>query len=259
MENETRLAKDQHRNPDYQKIINKLGYSNKELKSAQFKNGIYRLVLKELSNNIVDILRKDKNTTELSIPLNNGVKFDVYTSSIKTSLRKMLSKIVQKDPDLKNEIKETIKIRCSENGIDPNNIAFDKRITEKFKVAPMPKIHKPVAPQPVITPPKVEEQKPQKKVPMESLRVVKTKESPFVHTTYVPSHKLLSTLDEYIDYNPDKVIPFIYENMNAIRLLFPELIRKNRPLADKFLNENVTSFPELQDIYNNSLNIKRSI
>lgn len=259
MENETRVAKDQHRNPDYQKIVNKLGYSDKELKSAQFKNGIYRLVLKELSNNIVDILRKDNNTTELSIPLNNGVKFDVYTSYIKSSLRKMLSKIVQKDPDLKNEIKETIKIRCSENGIDPNNIAFDKRITEKFKVAPMPKVHKPVEVEPVITHPKVEEQKPQKKVPMESLRVVKTKESPFVHTTYVPSRKLLSTLDEYIDYNPDKVIPFIYENMNAIRLLFPELIRKNRPLADKFLNENVTSFPELQDIYNNSLHFKRSI
>jgi hypothetical protein len=47
--------------------------------------------------------------------------------------------------------------------------------------------------------------------------------------------------------------------MNAIRLLFPEWIRKNRPLADKFLDENVASFPELQDIYNNSLNIKRSI
>jgi hypothetical protein len=47
--------------------------------------------------------------------------------------------------------------------------------------------------------------------------------------------------------------------MNAIRLLFPELIRKNRQLADEFLEKNVASFPELQDIYNNSLNIKRSI
>ena len=258
IENETKVAKSQHREPDYQKIYDKLGYSEKDLKNPQFKNNIYQLVLKNIPNILVDILRRDTNQMELAVPLNNDKKYEIYTSKIKAAVRGMVSKINQKDPEFKELLVETIKKRCSENGIDPNNIAFDKRITEKFKVTTMPKVHKPVIEEPVVPTPK-EQDKKQKIVPMESQKVVKTKVSPFVHTTYVPSHKLLSTLTELLDYNPEKVIPFIYENMNAIRLLFPELIRKNKAMAEEFLNENISSYPELQDIYNNTLYIKRSI
>ena len=56
-----------------------------------------------------------------------------------------------------------------------------------------------------------------------------------------------------VDYYPDKLLEFMYDNMNAIRILLPELVKINKKAAEQFVSANVNKHPELKAIFENAL------
>ena len=251
VENEEKNAASKKEAPNYKKIYEDLGYTGNDLKNIKFKNYIYQHLLASLKNNLVDFLKAKKSETVITIPLKNGKAYQVTANKIQSATKRIVPTINKKDPDFKNQVKEAIKTKLDEVGVDINNIAFDKYIVEKFKTTSMPNIHKPKFKESTTVEPV--NIKPQKVVAIESQRVIQAKESPLVHTTYVPSHRLIDELNSLLDYNSDKVIEFLYNNMIAIRLLLPIVIRKNKEIADEFYDANIKAHPELQNIYEQSL------
>ena len=259
---ETKLAKKENRPYDKKVVIENLGYSEEDLNDPKFKNYLYQIILRNLSEDFIKILNKESNESEIEIDLRHKKKYVIQTNKIKYIIESIAPMINKKDPEFKERVKNAIMRKFEEVGIDSKNIAFDKDVVEKFKSTPTPEIHKPIVKnveKPIEKPMRKTEQKPMKVVAVESTSVMKLKESPFLHTTYIPSQKLVGKLEELLDYEPDKVLPFIYENMNAIRLLFPVLIRKNKELADQFIDSNINDYPELQNIYDEALKRIREI
>ena len=84
---------------------------------------------------------------------------------------------------------------------------------------------------------------------IEPKKVVTVKQSKLLHTTYIPSENLISKIDELLDYNPQKVIPFLYDHSDAIRVLLPVVIKKNKEIAQQFYDANIEKHPEIQAIY----------
>jgi len=251
IENEEKLALQKHTKPNYQKVYADMGIAGDDLKNIRFKNYIYQHVLSVLKNDLINILRKDTSDVEIIIPLKNDKKYELTTAKIKSSVKLVTPRIVKKDASFKDRVKENIKTKLDEVGVDPNNIAFDKQMVDKLRTTPMPELHKPVVKIPTVK--EETEDKPQKAVPIEPQKVVQAKTSSFVHTTYVPSHKLIDNLNELLDYNPDRVIEFLYNNMAAIRLLLPIVVRKNKEIATQFYDANINNYPELESIYNKSI------
>jgi len=224
--------------------LDMLGVKLIDLESIEFKNYVYKKVILNMEDRIISYCENPNYEFEIDVPVRNGksIKFNQY-DMVKT-FRTISPKIRDNDPEFTNKVKENIIEESKKVGIDKNKYCFDvKRVYELSNNKSISKIDIPSKQTPTIQDNQIKKAK-----VVEPIKVV-NKRDMVIHTNYVPSQYLLGRLQELLDYNPDMVIPYLYKNMNGIRVLLPYLVENNSELADKFVDEAVYKYPEIQSIY----------
>lgn len=207
-------------------------YPNELLDSKELRTYIFNTIIQNMPGIIKDSLDKNKSLVDLRIKIPKYKEFKLDYYNIARIILAQASFIGNIDNSFIESVQKNLINKCDKYGIDKNKFSFDTSMTIKFKSTQS--IKKPVEKQ---------ETKPQKAIAFR----------PLIQTTYVPSHQLLEKLHEMVDYYPDKLLEFMYDNMNAIRILLPELVKINKKAAEQFVSANVNKHPELKAIFENAL------
>lgn len=207
-------------------------YPNELLDSKEIRTYIFNTIIQNMPGIIKDSLDKNKSLVDLRIKLPKYKEFKLDYYNIARIILAQASFIGHIDNSFIESVQNNLINKCDKYGIDKNKFSFDTSMTIKFKST-----------QSIKNPVEKQETKPQKAIAFR----------PLIQTTYVPSHQLLEKLHEMVDYYPDKLLEFMYDNMNAIRILLPELVKINKKAAEQFVSANVNKNPELKAIYENAL------
>lgn len=207
-------------------------YPNELLDSKEIRTYIFNTIIQNIPGIIKDSLDKNKSLVDLRIKIPKYKEFKLDYYNIARIILAQASFIGHIDNSFIESVQNNLINKCDKYGIDKNKFSFDTSMTIKFKST-----------QSIKNPVEKQETKPQKAIAFR----------PLIQTTYVPSHQLLEKLHEMVDYYPDKLLEFMYDNMNAIRILLPELVKINKKAAEQFVSANVNKHPELKAIYENAL------
>lgn len=207
-------------------------YPNELLDSKEIRTYIFNTIIQNMPGIIKDSLDKNKSLVDLRIKIPKYKEFKLDYYNIARIILAQASFIGHIDNSFIESVQNNLINKCDKYGIDKNKFSFDTSMTIKFKST-----------QSIKNPVEKQETKPQKAIAFR----------PLIQTTYVPSHQLLEKLHEMVDYYPDKLLEFMYDNMNAIRILLPELVKINKKAAEQFVSANVNKHPELKAIYENAL------
>lgn len=207
-------------------------YPNELLDSKELRTYIFNTIIQNMPGIIKDSLDKNKSLVDLRIKIPKYKEFKLDYYNIARIILAQASFIGHIDNSFIESVQNNLINKCDKYGIDKNKFSFDTSMTIKFKST-----------QSIKNPVEKQETKPQKAIAFR----------PLIQTTYVPSHQLLEKIHEMVDYYPDKLLEFMYDNMNAIRILLPELVKINKKAAEQFVSANVNKHPELKAIYENAL------
>jgi len=106
-----------------------IGYDEEDIHTTSF----YQRLKATVSNNYYTILNSLRTRQSYSLPVSlNNTKIDLRKSDVEKTLRKQLQYFLKKT-EFKKGLKEAIKESCREEGIDPNNYAFDLKALEQLK------------------------------------------------------------------------------------------------------------------------------
>lgn len=230
---------------DEKKFFDLYGYTYTDLINPRFKNHIYQTLVKDMPRKLLDIINSTSyKVDEFEITLQNNKVEKYSTKYIKQVMYSLTKKISDHDPNFKTRVRSKIDTELEKYGIDKEKFCCDTAYIESLK-----NIKTTSASQMINRSVSKNVSKLENIKPIEPQKVVDAKSSSMLHTTFIPSDKLINDLNNLLDYEPNKVIPFIYEHSNAYRILLPIVIRKNSEIAKQFYIANIESHPEIQAIY----------
>lgn len=115
-------------------VIDRLGYALQDVRSSQFKQGVYRILKDHMGTLLPRICNgsyKDMDTINMTV--RNGKKITFSGDDLETIIQRLSVNIAKNDPNFIPTVQATIKKEASQYGIDSEKFCFDTKAREKMR------------------------------------------------------------------------------------------------------------------------------
>ena len=115
-------------------VIDRLGYALQDVRSSQFKQGVYRILKDHMGTLLPRICNgsyKDMDTINMNV--RNGKKITFSGDDLETIIQRLSVNIAKNDPNFIPTVQATIKKEASQYGIDSEKFCFDTKTREKMR------------------------------------------------------------------------------------------------------------------------------
>ena len=228
--------------PNY--AYTKLGLKLIDLESIEFKDHLYKKLITNMEDRIISFCEDPNYKFKIELPVRDGNTLIFNQYDMDKAIKRIIPKIKTNDDQFVEAVRENILEESKKAGIDKNNFCFDTEMVFNLIKENNNSVKKeiPTKTKPIVDLSSIKEK------PVEPYKVV-SKRDMVVHTSYVPSHKLIEELHDMVDNHFDDVLDYLYKNMSSIRTLLPELMKIAPRLATIFVDDAYIRYPEVQRIY----------
>ena len=115
-------------------VIDRLGYALQDVRSSQFKQGVYRILKDHMGTLLPRICNgsyKDMDAINMNVRNGKKITFDGY--DLEKIIQGLSVNIARNDPNFIPTVQATIKKEASQYGIDSEKFCFDTKAREKMR------------------------------------------------------------------------------------------------------------------------------
>lgn len=115
-------------------VIDRLGYALQDVRSSQFKQGVYRILKDHMGTLLPRICNGSyKDMDAINMNVRNGKKITFSGDDLETIIQRLSVNIAKNDPNFIPTVQATIKKEASQYGIDSEKFCFDTKAREKMR------------------------------------------------------------------------------------------------------------------------------